>query len=151
MARFTLFGTTYNTASLDAISLKHLMLFNDQAEDMGMRRRWHDVERIAEEMDGMTSAEADRHPERLMMIGVTIWASRVIAGDPVTLEQAVDFPMSEITFIPDPEDRKPGKAKAAKKAAKKSTRTSAQAGSHPASERSDQATPTTPETPSTTD
>ena len=136
MARFKLHGKIYTTAALDEVSLKDLVLFNSQAEEIGMARKWSDVERVTAEMSGLTTAEADQHPEKLLLIAVTVWATRRIAGDAVTFGEAIDFPMNAIEFLPEPEDRKPGKRKgAAKKApAKKSTRTSAAAVEQPVSD-----------------
>jgi hypothetical protein len=124
MARFKLHGRTYNTAALDEISLKDLLMFNSQAEDLGLRRNWADVERVLEELATMSRDDAERHPERFLVISTTIWAARRIAGEDVTLEQAVDFEIKAIEFLPEPQDHQPGKRKGvAKKApAKKSTR-----------------------------
>jgi hypothetical protein len=124
MARFKLQGRTYNTAALDEISLKDLLVFNSQAEDMGLRRNWADVERVSEELAQLDPVKADQHPERFLVISTTIWAARRIAGDVVTLDEAVSFPLREIEFLPEPGDRKPGKPKGAKKAPAKSARTS---------------------------
>lgn len=137
--RFKLQNKVYNAAALDEITLRDLVLFNTQAEQMGLARKWSDVERVSRELAAMSRAEADGHPEKFLAIAVTIWATRRTQGDDVTLEQAIDFPMNAIEFLPEPEDRKPGKRKApAKKAgaARKATRTSA-------ADAADQAQPTT--------
>lgn len=120
MARFKLHDRTYSTAALDEISLKDLLLFNSQAEDLGLRRNWSDVERVSEELANLPVAEADRHPERFLVISTTIWAARRVAGEDVTLAEAVDFEIKAIEFIPDPQDHKSGKRKGAKKSAPKS-------------------------------
>lgn len=130
--RFKLDGKVYSTASLDEISLRDLVLFNTQAEEIGLTRKWSDVERVAHELETLPAKEADLHPEKLLVIAVTIWASRRLAGDQLTFGEAIDFPTSHLEWLPEPEDRKPGKGKGAKKApAKKSTRTSAPAAAAP--------------------
>lgn len=133
MARFKLYDRVYTTAALDELTLKDLVLFNSQAEEIGMARKWSDVERISAELSELSTEEADQHPERLLIIAVTVWATRRTAGDQVTFGEAIDFPLSAIEFLPEPQDRKPGKRKgAAKKAPAKSTPTSAPADESPA-------------------
>lgn len=121
-ARFKIGTKVYTTAALDEISLRDLILFNTQAADLGLEERWADVERIATEMSNLDEAGAEAHPGKMLMIGVTIWASRRLAGEQVTLEQAVDIPLNSIAFLPATEDRKPGPTKARKGPAKKATR-----------------------------
>lgn len=133
MARFKLHGKTYTTSALDEITLKDLVLFNTQAEATGITRKWSDVERVSAELSQLTPAEADRHPEKFLAIAVTIWASRRTSGEDITFDEAIDFPIKDIEFLPEPEDRKPGKRQGAKKAPKKrSTRTSGPADEPPA-------------------
>ena len=125
MARFKLRGKVYSTAALDELPLKALVLFDDQAAEIGMSRRWSDVETAAAEISAAKSADAEFHPSRYLVIAVTIWASRLTSGEPLTFGEAIDFPLKDIEFLPEPEDRKPGKAKGAKKAPAKRTPTSA--------------------------
>ncbi|MCC7268778.1 MAG: hypothetical protein IT546_15770 [Caulobacteraceae bacterium] len=112
--RFRLDGKVYSVGALEDVSLRDVMLFNTQAADMGLAATWADVERIAEEMSAADKDEAEKHPDALLMLGVTIWATRRIAGDEVTFGDAVDFPLSALVWLPDTEDRKPGKGKARK-------------------------------------
>lgn len=128
--RFRLNGKTYEMSAINEISLKDLVLFNTQAEDMGLRNfRWDDVERTYQEISKLKSPqEAAKHPNRHLMIAVTVWISRQKAGDNVTLEEAISFGMDEIEFLPDPEDRKPGPTRGASKRkapAKKATKKAA--------------------------
>lgn len=112
--RFRLDGKVYSVGALEDVSLRDVMLFNTQAADMGLAATWADVERVAEEMSEADKDEAEKHPDALLMLGVTIWATRRIAGDEVTFGDAVDFPLSSLVWLPDTEDRKPGKGKARK-------------------------------------
>lgn len=142
MARFKIGDKVYSTAMLDEVTLKDIIRFNTQAEDLGIAEKWHDVEVAAAQMASAKAAEAMAHPMRNVVIGVTIWASRLIAGEEITFEQAVDFPIKDLTLLPDPADRKKsaGKAKGAKKApAKKAAKKST-----PASRRGAAAARTTP-------
>jgi len=125
-ARFKIGSKVYSTAALDEVTLRDLMLFNTQAEDMGLSERWSDVERIGCEMAALDEDAAEAHPGKMLMIGVTVWASRRLAGEQVSLEEAVDIPVKSISFLPATEDRKPGPTKARKgppkSPAKKATR-----------------------------
>lgn len=112
--RFKLDGKVYSVGALEDVSLRDVMLFNTQAADMGLAATWADVERVSEEMSAADKDEAEKHPDALLMLGVTIWATRRIAGDEVTFGDAVDFPLSALVWLPDTEDRKPGKGKARK-------------------------------------
>ena len=114
MARFKIGDRIYTTASLDEVSLRDLIKFNSQAAELGIAERWPDIERLAQVFDGLTEAEAEAHPDKLLLIGVTIWVSRRVAGEDLAFGDAIDIPLSQLEFIPDPEDRKPGKAKGAK-------------------------------------
>lgn len=147
MARFKIGTKVYTTAALDEVSLRDLVLFNTQAADMGLAEKWSDVERIAGEFDAMTEAEAEGHPDKLLMIGVTVWASRRGAGEDLSFGDALDFPLSQLDFLPEPEDRKPGKPKGSK-GPKKATQRSEVAES-PAEPSEAAETPTTSESPST--
>lgn len=146
--RFKIGSRVYTSSALDQVTLRDLTLFDDQARDMGWSKKWSDVERIATEIDEMSEDEAEKHPDRFVMIAVTIWVSRRVAGEQVTLDQALDFPLSKLDFLPDSEDRKPGKAKGAKKP-HKATPLSAAAES-PAEPSGAAETPTTSASQSTT-
>jgi hypothetical protein len=110
MARFSLNGKVYTTSAIDEVSLKDLVRFNTEAADMGLRERWNDIERVATEMDAMTPKEAEQHPDKLLVTAVTIWVARRVAGEDLSFGDAIDLPLSKITWIPDPEDKKPVKA-----------------------------------------
>lgn len=118
MPRFTIKGVgTYETAALDKISLLDLMMFNQQAADLGMPYAWDEVEAIAHKLDdivqweGAGSDPATKPPEvsrrdEVLLLAVTVWASRRIAGDQVSFAEAINFPMTDYDMLPDPQDRK---------------------------------------------
>lgn len=112
LARFKIGDTIYTTAALDEISLRDLMLFDSQAADMGLKVRWNDIQRVAGEMTDLDDTQAGSHPDALLLTGVTIWAARRSAGEDVTLEQAVDFPLAQLQFLPSTADHRPDPTKA---------------------------------------
>ncbi len=148
MPRFKINDKIYATSSLDELSLRDVTMFNSQAEDMGLRRKWSDVERVAQELAALPEDEAEQHPDKYLVLAVTVWATRRTAGEKVSFEEAIDVPMLNITLLPDPEDKKPGKPKARKGTAKKATKVSVPAES-PARHDSEAETQTTSESPST--
>ena len=113
--RFRIGEKVYQTTALDEISLKDLVLFNGQAEEIGLSYRWHDVERLAQEFEELSEAEAEAHPDKLLLIAVTVWVARRAGGDVVTFGEAIDIPMARLEFLPDAEDKRPPKAKGGKK------------------------------------
>jgi hypothetical protein len=116
--RIKVAGKVYTPIARDEVSLRDLMLFNHQARDFGIT--WAEVTEMMEEWDDLSEEEAASHPNLYMVIGVTIWMSRRAAGEDLTFSEAVDVNLGDVDFIPDPEDRKPGKAKGAKKPRKAS-------------------------------
>jgi hypothetical protein len=120
---FKIDGKTYTTAGLDEITLKDVLRFDTQAAALGLGITWKDVERINQEFAELTAEEADNHPQAVLMVALTIWASRRVAGDDVSLDEAIDIPLSSIDFGTPPEEparpTQPRKA-GAKKGAQKS-------------------------------
>lgn len=127
MPRFKIGEQVYNTAALDELSLLDIVMFDSQAIGMGADFRWADLEQAALELDGLSEREAERHPRKLLVIAVTIWAARRIAGEAISFEQAIDFPANQLQMLPEPGDRKPGKPKGAKKPRKTTTSASSPA------------------------
>jgi hypothetical protein len=130
-ARFKIGARVYTTAALDEISLKDLIVFGREAEAIGLPAKWSDIERIASEAADLPDGE--EHPDALLLVGVTIWASRRAAGDDVTFEQSIDFPLKDLSFLPSPTDREePGPTKA-RKGKKHTSASSPSTGSSPVS------------------
>lgn len=123
----------YSSRTLDEISLKDLIRFNTEAAELGIPERWADIEQMVGEIDQLTEAEAAKHPGKLLLIGVMLWVARRAAGEDVTFAEAVDVPLAQVDFLPDPEDRKPGKRTGAKRTATapKSARGGSSAGTTP--------------------
>lgn len=127
--RFRIGGgkTIYSLAALDELSLKDLLALRGQLADLGVPETWNDIVAASDEMTRMD--DPDEHELSLLVFAVTIWAARRSAGDELTFGDAIDFPLSSITYLAVPQDKRP---KARKAPAKKSTRTSARAASSPA-------------------
>jgi hypothetical protein len=105
--KFSIQGKVYDAADLDLVSLRDILLFEQQTKDMGREITWSQIGMWSEEFDALkTDKEKQEHPAAPWMTAVTIWASRRIAGEDVTFDEAVDFPMRDLHFIAEPKDRK---------------------------------------------
>lgn len=111
--------TVYVLPAMNEVPLKDVILFNTQAADMGLKVNWHDIEEAAQQMAVLDlvdpEGEAPDHPLNHEVLAASLWAARRRAGEDVTLSDATDIRVSDLRWLPDPEDRKPGKSKAAKK------------------------------------
>lgn len=107
--KFTIKGTgkVYDAADLDLIPLRDILLFEQQTKDMGRAVEWSQIEAWGEQLDALkTDDEKARHPGAMWLTAVTVWASRRIAGENVNFDEAVNIPMRDLVFLPDPQDRK---------------------------------------------
>lgn len=121
MPRLRIGGKVYATDSLNDISLANLLIFKSQAHPY----TWADVQRLAAELDEMDEDEAgaafEREPEYMLPLGVMVWLARKAAGEEPDFWKAIDIPATAVSFVPEPGDKKPGKAsKGAKKSPKNS-------------------------------
>ena len=117
-------GTVYEGRTIDTLSIKHALQFDRECRDHGYGVTWRDVARIRAEMSALeTEAEREQHPEALLLTAVTIWASRIAAGETVTFDEVISVPLGHIGFVlddepekaatPDPRRARPGSGRAA--------------------------------------
>lgn len=114
--KFKIDTKLYDAANLDDITLGDIVVFNSHAAAIGVDATWQDIQRIAIEIDGLTRAEAAKHPEMLLMTAATIWLTRRRNGEDISFGDAIDFPLSQFDVIDEPQDHQPKKASKAKKA-----------------------------------
>jgi len=120
--KFAIAGKVYDVVDVKQLSMKDMLLFEQQTEAMGRRLTWADVTRWRNELEALPDDKArGEHPDSLWLTAVSVWAARRASGEDVTFEQAVDFPAADIKFIATPADRKPKKAAAGKAPARKAT------------------------------
>ncbi len=117
--KFKLHERTYDLATLDRLSLLDILMMEKETRELGNPLKWSDVLRIVAEVEAMqpakgaSAAEVEKakakvaeHPDILWMSAITIWSSRRIAGEKVTFVEAIDFPQSDLIWVPDPQDHK---------------------------------------------
>lgn len=106
--KFTINGRSYDAAALDEVSLRDILLLEQQTTDFGRRLTWTEVTDMAARLEALKTDEERLDDEAsLWLTAVTIWASRRLAGDPVTFDQAVDFPLKDLVFIKEAHDERP--------------------------------------------
>lgn len=95
---------TYTPAALDRISLRNLMRLEAETDALGRKMRWSDLRAIARTIGALPQDEAANHDDFPWFLGMLIWAARLEAGESVTFTEAIDFPLGDLEFIPEPGD-----------------------------------------------
>lgn len=95
---------TYTPAALDRISLRNLMRLEAETDALGRKMRWSDLRAIARTIGALPQDEAANHDDFPWFLGMLIWAARLEAGEEITFTDAIDFPLGDLEFIPDPGD-----------------------------------------------
>lgn len=112
---FKVQGRVYTVESLDQISLKDMLLFERQTDEVGLSLTWADIQRIQSEVTAYQKRK-ETHPQALLMIAAAVWLARRAAGENVTFGEAIDIPITQFEILPGTEDRKPANpTKGAKK------------------------------------
>lgn len=124
--RFQIGAKQYSLQAIEEISLADLLRLEAELAEAGRPLTIADIYDMDEQLQKITNDdERKRHPSAMMLLAVTIWASRRKSGDDVTFLEAVSFPMRQLKWLPDPQDRKaaakpgptrPASARAAKQA-----------------------------------
>lgn len=105
-------ATVYSTADLDDLSLKTLLQLEQETQDFGHPLTANDIRLMSDRIRKLkTDEERAADPGALWLTAVVVWASRKLAGEDVTFEQAVDFPMSDLGYIDEPQDHLPDPTK----------------------------------------
>lgn len=108
--KFAIKGKVYDATALEQVTLKDILIFERQAaEVMGRPVTWAEVGAWADELEKLsTDRERQEHPAVVWLTAITIWASRIAAGERLDFGDAIDFPVGDLTFLPEPQDHKPG-------------------------------------------
>ena len=107
-------GKTYPRVTVDDLSLKHALELQRElvARDLSSAKSWGEVKALIEEFAAQSDASRARNPEALFLSAVTIWATRVCAGDDVSLLEAIDIAPSSVKWVEEPEDKQAAEGKA---------------------------------------
>lgn len=117
--RFKIGTTLYDMAAIEDLSLKMLLQLEAETARFGRKLTMADLRRMSIEVDAMPdNAARAEHPEAPWLTAASIWAARRLAGEGLDFESAIDFPLSQLVFLPGPEDGEPApKARTRKPAA----------------------------------
>lgn len=149
--RIVLRGKTYTILKPSDLTLKMLLQLEIETEQFGKRMTLADFERLDAEWAAhrASTAGASIHPAAVWLVAVTVWASKRLAGEEVTFEDAIDFSFDEIKAVPTPQDRKPPAGrKAAPRKARPSKAASGRAGARQAANLTEPPTKSEPESSS---
>jgi hypothetical protein len=106
--RFKLQGRTYQaTAVFDRVPLRDLLALELELETLGRPMKWSEVRLLVYRISQLDDAQDD--PDFLWFLGLLVWGTRRIAGEQLTFEESIDFPLGELEMLPEPEDRKGSK------------------------------------------
>ncbi len=109
--KFKLGSKVYDAASIEDLSLKFILMLERETADLGRPMRWADITAMVDSLGAIEDhEERGRHPDAPWVLAVTIWAARRNAGEDLTFGEAIDFPLSGLTFLHDPQDRKEPKS-----------------------------------------
>ena len=100
----------YPVRNLDDLSLKLAAqlqheLGSGEFDRITSVRSMDELRDLLGEWGNLPKAEKVRHPEGMFLTCLTIWATRSMAGDDLSLMDAVDVPMSSVDWIREPSDR----------------------------------------------
>ena len=110
----------YPRVAVDELSLRHTLALQRELvlSNISEAKTWADVRRMFAEFAEMEPAERENHPEVLFLTAVTIWATRVSAGEELSLLDAEDVPVTSVRWVTEPGDKvapaAAGKARARK-------------------------------------
>lgn len=103
-------GKRYPVRSLEDLSLRLAAQLQHELgsgafDRITSVRSMDELRDVLGEWGNLPKAEKVRHPEAMFLTCLTIWASRSMAGEDLSLLDAVDVPMSAVEWIREPSDR----------------------------------------------
>jgi hypothetical protein len=127
--KFKIGAKIYDASEIDP-TLKDILVLEKECADLGRPVKWGDFQGWQDELRTLAlKGDEDgirNHPEMLWLMAMTIWASRKQSGESVTFSEAIDFPMGDFDWLPEPEDHKkpnPTKARPARKGSGRAVKT----------------------------
>ena len=120
-------GKTYPAVTIGDLSLRHTLELQREliTTNISSAKTWVDVQALLQEFTALPDDRRATHPEALLLGALTIWATRVSAGEQLSLLEAVDILPSSVQWVKEPTDREEseGKAPAQPKTGGAATRT----------------------------
>ena len=129
-------GKTYPRATMDDLSLKQVLTLQREmvAHELTSAKSWAEVGELITEFASQSNETRKRNPEAPFLVAVTIWATRVCAGEEVSLLDVVSMPLSKLNsvkWVEEPEDKQAAEGKAPARPRSGATRRAPKATSGP--------------------
>lgn len=104
-------GRRYPVKGIEDLELRHIAqlqfeLGSGQFDGITSLRTIDDIERAMGEWGSMPKAERSRHVDGIFLTCFTVWAARNLAGETLTLMEAISVPAASLRIIAEPEDLK---------------------------------------------
>ena len=104
-------GRRYPVKRIEDLELRHIAqlqfeLGSGQFDGITSLRTIDDIERAMGEWGSMPKAERSRHVDGIFLTCFTVWAARNLAGETLTLMEAISVPAASLRIIAEPEDLK---------------------------------------------
>ncbi len=104
--RFAIGTKVYDMTAIEDLSLKMLLEVEAETARFGRKLCMADLRRMSTEIEALKTdqARAD-HPDSPWLTAVSIWATRRLSGEAIDFDTAIDFPMSQLVFMPEAHER----------------------------------------------
>lgn len=102
----------YPGVAVSELSIRHTLALQRElaVTNISSAKTWADVRGLLAEFQALDKKDRENHPEALFLTAVTIWATRVSAGEELGLLDAVDIPAASVRWIAEPSDKKAAEA-----------------------------------------
>ena len=107
-------GKKYPAATIGDLSLRHTLELQRElvTTNISTAKTWVDVQALLQEFTDTPEDKRAEHPEALFLSALTMWATRVTAGEQLSLLEAVDIPASSVQWVKEPTDHEEPEGKA---------------------------------------
>lgn len=99
-------GPIYSLADIEQLSLKDLLVLKKETTELGDPVDMDRLYRMQDELDKLDDDARKQHPDAPLLLAVGVWAARLRSGEQLSFADAIDFPLRQLRFLPDPTDRK---------------------------------------------
>lgn len=100
-------GRVYDVTGIDRLSLANILRLEKETSELGRAMKWSELRAMVDRVADLDEEARDVDDDTPWVLALTVWASRLNAGDAITFEQAIDFPLGDFQQLPDPQDHMP--------------------------------------------
>src|SRR5689334_5336144 len=92
--RMTIKGTVYTVPAFDEVTLKDILQFDREADELGIAEEWADVEDIAIRAADTAGPGVAVRQYRILILA-SVWLAKRFAGESISLDEAAEIKPSE--------------------------------------------------------